>query len=552
MSSDSTELADQNPHYAYLIIRIFPSTVPADLAVLCHYGSTNDVFFPGGLVELSPSRCRTVQTFLLTQLRDLLGFYQPFNQFSKMHLYWEQDVLDEYEPVKYSLYIMDVSFRDFIEKFRNIGGAQAIVSNINFQEELFNLEHSSANLVSRTELFEPPSTAKCQYANKEIKIYDYENREPKTACVDYGLLVPVSEIKNNLGIDTGIVPKIAGFPMQKSDDQHKMWAHALAIYNSTQFSMLLAASQRRPNVPKLTGAPIVGISNYIQKLPNVNGDNLNELDSHLAQAPIKLTAMGVDPDTKQASLILMSSFTGKLGHWAQQNTEVLYNLNSVSQLVDFVRSSFVVKDYQAEHLQLLIKCEQNGHDISEYIRKFNDSFSFWKSDISEKCAVYLFVLGLRSGPLRADLMSAYGLGKFKSLSELQLHASRSTLSRLPTVTQKAEAHKSTTFHPRGAAPRKGTWRGPNKPLGSPNPLSLGASAGASGGASGSGTSGHSLSQHGQKRKLPPHEQKKKDSWLKAKQKLSSAEFQQRLKTGSCINCGEQGHIFEACTKPKPS
>ena len=76
----------------------------------------------------------------------------------------------------------------------------------------------------------------------------------------------------------------------------------------------------------------------------MNGDNLTELDSHLAQAPIKLTAMGVDSDTIQASLILMSSFTGKLGHWAQQNNEILYNLNSVSQLVDFVRSSFVEKD----------------------------------------------------------------------------------------------------------------------------------------------------------------------------------------------------------------
>jgi hypothetical protein len=139
MSSDSTEQVEQNLHYAYLIIRIFPSTVPADLAVLCHYGETNHIFFPGGLVELSSSRCKTVQTFLLTQLRELLGFYQPLNQFSKMHLYWEHDVFDEYEPVKYSIYIMDVSFRDFIERFKNIGGAQAIVSNINSQEEFFNL-----------------------------------------------------------------------------------------------------------------------------------------------------------------------------------------------------------------------------------------------------------------------------------------------------------------------------------------------------------------------------------------------------------------------------
>ena len=55
MSSDFTEPAEQNPHYAYLTIRIFSANVPADLAVVCHYGETNDIFFPGGLVEISSS-----------------------------------------------------------------------------------------------------------------------------------------------------------------------------------------------------------------------------------------------------------------------------------------------------------------------------------------------------------------------------------------------------------------------------------------------------------------------------------------------------------------
>ena len=74
----------------------------------------------------------------------------------------------------------------------------------------------------------------------------------------------------------------------------------------------------------------------------------------------------------------------------------------------------------------------------------------------------------------------------------------------------------------------------------------------SGGASDRGSHGHGNSSLRQKRKLPPHDQKKRDSWINAKQKLSPAEFQQRIKTGSCISCGEQGHIFEAYTKPKPS
>jgi len=94
---------------------------------------------------------------------------------------------------------------------------------------------------------------------------------------------------------------------------------------------------------------------------------------------------------------------------------------------------------------------------------------------------------MRSGPLRADLMFAYGQGKFKLLSELQLHASRSTLSRLPTGTKKPETQKPTTYS-RAAFSRKSTRRGLNRPLGSSSPLS----ASAHGGASRSGTSSHGL------------------------------------------------------------
>jgi hypothetical protein len=80
----------------------------------------------------------------------------------------------------------------------------------------------------------------------------------------------------------------------------------------------------------------------------------------------------------------MSSFTGKLGHWAQHNIGDSYNLTCVTQLVDLVRSSCVIKDYQAENLNLLVKMKQGNSDVPDYTRKFNDYHSFWKSEISEK------------------------------------------------------------------------------------------------------------------------------------------------------------------------
>ena len=163
----------------------------------------------------------------------------------------------------------------------------------------------------------------------------------------------------------------------------------------------------------------------------------------------------------------------------------------------------------------------------------------------------MYITALRSGPLRADLMSAYSLGKFNSLSDLQLHAARSNLCRLP-ATSRLDSQRQ--LPPQGSKPSRSgrsIWKKQKYSEGG-RPERFDKFNKPSVGAFGSEGYGHGNSSQGHKRKLPPHEQTKKDSWIKAKHKLSPAEFQQRIKTGSCINCGEQGHIFEACTKPKPS
>ena len=123
-----------------------------------------------------------------------------------LYLYWEHTVIENYFEVTYSLYVVDVDFNNFIDNFRNVGVAQSLIAKISFQEEMFNLEQSGKALPNFTSLFEPPTTTRCQYISKEIKICDYENREAIIACVDYGLLTHISEIKNNVGIDTDIVP----------------------------------------------------------------------------------------------------------------------------------------------------------------------------------------------------------------------------------------------------------------------------------------------------------------------------------------------------------
>ena len=86
--------------------------------------------------------------------------------------------------------------------------------------------------------------------------------------------------------------------MQKHEDQHQLWAQALAIYGSDKVAAVLRTSRFRPHVPTLSRTPVINVSAYIQKLPNVTGDDIATLDAHSAQAPMRLTTMGVDPESK--------------------------------------------------------------------------------------------------------------------------------------------------------------------------------------------------------------------------------------------------------------
>jgi len=67
-------------------------------------------------------------------------------------------------------------------------------------------------------------------------------------------------------------------------------------------------------------------------------------------------------------------------------------------------------------------------------------------------------MGLRSSPLRPDLMSAYSLEKINSLSELQLHAARSTLCRLPLTSRGDSRKQLQSMGLKASSATKGSWK----------------------------------------------------------------------------------------------
>ena len=82
---------------------------------------------PVGSVWPSPlSKMNKVETFLMETLFLQIGFRLPSDAFSRMYLYWEQFVMENYFEITYSLYVADVVFIDFIDNLRNIGGAKQL------------------------------------------------------------------------------------------------------------------------------------------------------------------------------------------------------------------------------------------------------------------------------------------------------------------------------------------------------------------------------------------------------------------------------------------
>ena len=207
----------------------------------------------------------------------------------------------------------------------------------------------------------------------------------------------------------------------------------------------------------------------------------------------------------------------------------------MTQLVDLVRSDFVKKVYQAENSNLLVKLEQGNLDVPDYTRKFNDYGCFGKSEIFKKHWTYLYIMGLYSSPLRADLMSAYSLDKFNSLLEFQLHAARSNLCRLLATSWADSQRQLQLADFKASGSSKDNWKRQNNHSEGGRPHHFDKPHRSYVGAFGSEGHRHGNSSLWQKRKLHPREQIKKDSWINAKPKLSLAEFQQRIMTGSCIN-----------------
>ncbi len=115
------------------------------------------------------------------------------------------------------------------------------------------------------------------------------------------------------------------------------------------------------------------LSRFLQKLELCNGEDSEVLHDHLKQSKLKVKGFGVDPNSKEAVKIVVSSFTGSLGNWAANHADEVFKLSSIDALTAFVRVSFSNRDLEGKNLYSLIKLDQGDKSLHEYTQEFNSS-----------------------------------------------------------------------------------------------------------------------------------------------------------------------------------
>jgi hypothetical protein len=144
---------------------------------------------------------------------------------------------------------------------------------------------------------------------------------------------------------------------------------------------------------------------FLQKLELCYVQNSEVLHDHLTQSKFKVNGFGVNPNSKEAVTVVVSSFTGSLGNWVADHTNEIFKLDSIDALTAYVRVHFSNGDLEGKNLYYVINLDQIDKSLHEYTQEFNSSYTYWKDDISVKIVVHMYIDGLNNGSVRADSMT---------------------------------------------------------------------------------------------------------------------------------------------------
>ena len=179
-------------------------------------------------------------------------------------------------------------------------------------------------------------------------------------------------------------------------DENGIWAAILVILETKMDAKDMDIYRHlSPDGSKDT----VNMSRFLQKMEHCNGENSIKLNNHLKQSKLKIQGFGINHDSNQVVVVLVSSFTRKIGNWAFDHIAEIYDLKTLDKLIAYVRVGFSIEDVKGKNLYSLIRIHQGDKSLTNYTQELNSSCAYWKNSIEIKAAVYIYIGGLKNGAL---------------------------------------------------------------------------------------------------------------------------------------------------------
>ncbi len=95
---------------------------------------------------------------------------------------------------------------------------------------------------------------------------------------------------------------------------------------------------------------IVNMSRFLQKIEHCNGQDSVKLNNHLKQSRLKIQGFGINPHSNQVVVVLVFSFTCKLGNWASDHAAEIYDMKTLDELIAYGRVGFSNEDVEGKKI----------------------------------------------------------------------------------------------------------------------------------------------------------------------------------------------------------
>ena len=125
--------------------------------------------------------------------------------------------------------------------------------------------------------------------------------------------------------------------MRDFSDKHGLWAVHVTALKSKRPAKELDMNQ---HTLSSNSHEVANLSRFSPKLEHCNGNDFLKLHNHLKQYKLKIRGLGINPDSNKVVVVLVSSFTCKLGDRASDHSFEIYDMKTMDERISYVRVSF--------------------------------------------------------------------------------------------------------------------------------------------------------------------------------------------------------------------